>query len=460
MAAAHTIQRAGAPEARYSKKADRLTLGIGILLFALITARLGDFVPALRPFRPALLALAGSTVYLAMQFGRLGLKRVAQDRVFMLAVGYFLWLIFTIPLALWPSRALDGVQILTIGLCLTFAIGSIAPKVSNLEALKGAITLIVAVVGLLAVRSGAMEAGRLGTATMLDPNDLASVLATCLPFAVVAGTEGKSVTRTVVAWGTAMVMCVVLLQTGSRGGMAAMVVGIAVVLGRMKPQRTIVALAVSVALVPLAWSLTPPELRDRFAGMGSLGDDYNMTAAYGRIPTWTRGFGYFLEHPVTGVGYANFPIAEGRVLQANNETGRWLTAHNAFVQAFVELGSIGGLIFLAMLGAAGRRAHALWMKRHPEYLAALGAFLTAGMFLSHAFSYTLFALLGIMILASQALLPADRGGGPLRRRPRAYSNGAHASARTSRPVNHGTVSPSSATSRMNPTFRNQRESPS
>ncbi len=397
-------------------KEEQWALWAGIILFSLVAARLGDFFPMATRLKPVMLSLVLYGLYVATNHRRMGANRVTRDTLFKLIVLYYLWILASTPFAIWVGGAFRGVKIGAMGVSLAFAVALVPARPAQLKILQRAIAVVTAVSAALAVNAGTMEAGRVTTPGLLDPNDLASLLAAAVPFAMVAGTSDKSKKMRLAAWGLALVMCIVLLQTGSRGGILALAIAVLVVVSRMNFRRTIAAVVMSAALGPAVWTVTPPELQERFSTLLELEDDYNMTASYGRIATWKRGIIHFSEAPLTGVGWGNFGTAEGRMMQSLNIQGQWLTAHNILVQAFVELGIPGGTIFLAMMWVAFGKAIRLWRDKQPEYLASLCAFLTGAMFLSHAYSYTLFAILGLLIAASHSL---RAGPGRLaRQRPR------------------------------------------
>src|SRR5690606_18131398 len=137
-----------------------------------------------------------------------------------------------------------------------------------------------------------------------------------------------------------------------------------------------------------AWQWGPPDYRARMISLVQGEEDYNQTHYTGREQIWERGRMYWRQNPVLGVGAGNFPMAEGAQLESIGLTGKWSTAHNSYLQAFAELGTPGGLIFLGILFAGIRASLPLWRPRRgssaahrPEFLAAIAAAMVAGYFL-------------------------------------------------------------------------------
>jgi len=158
------------------------------------------------------------------------------------------------------------------------------------------------------------------------------------------------------------------------------------------------------------WFSAGPVFRERAASLLTVQSDYNLQDwNNGRIAIWKRGVTYFLDHPVLGVGAGNFEVAEGVALAARGELGRWSSSHNAYIQAFADLGAVGGTVFLALLGVSGWQARRLWRPprsrlspsfHRPELLAAVSAFAVGACFLSFAYSGTLIGLVGFITLVT------------------------------------------------------------
>jgi hypothetical protein len=70
---------------------------------------------------------------------------------------------------------------------------------------------------------------------------------------------------------------------------------------------------------------------------------------------WKRGVGYMRDRPLTGVGLAAFPVAEGvlsevaRERMAHGQEVKTLVAHNMYIQVGAELGLIAAGVFLFLL---------------------------------------------------------------------------------------------------------------
>jgi O-antigen ligase len=214
------------------------------------------------------------------------------------------------------------------------------------------------------------------------------------------------------------VVLIVVVSTASRGGMVACAVALSVLLLSLDVKRMLYGFAVLYVLIPVAISFGSEAFTRQVNTFSSLETDYNVTSYTGRLALWKRGLQYIAERPVFGVGVKNFPVREALEKRRTEQFKRnSYTAHNAYIQAFAELGIPGGIIFLSLLGRSVIIGVRLRRKpwNLPEYLAGVLAFATAAVFLSHAFYFHLFALLGIMAHAEATLRASDRANASAKR---------------------------------------------
>lgn len=149
-------------------------------------------------------------------------------------------------------------------------------------------------------------------------------------------------------------------------------------------------------------------------------EDYNWQNDYGRRQVWTRGIGYMMSSPLTGIGVDNFRRAEGTVSEpaltiVPSGPGRikWSAAHNSFLQAGAEMG-LPGLVLFSSLVFGGmvamvrlrRRLPAGWARGDPQerflfhmalYMpVSLLAFAVTGSFISFAYLDPIYILAAFM----------------------------------------------------------------
>jgi O-antigen ligase len=193
--------------------------------------------------------------------------------------------------------------------------------------------------------------GRLAFGRQYDPNDLAFVLIALLPIVLAFWRVQRGVLRW--AWlAIAGASVSVILLTQSRGGLLGLllVVSYLAAVGAWRTRfqtgfrfgRVLVGWVLLAFLAVGAWVVLPGDAKERYATLLDPQSDYNMTATReGRIAIWQRGLGALAERP-WGVGVGAYPMAEMA------RSGYWRTAHNSVLELSVELGVVGGVLYLLM----------------------------------------------------------------------------------------------------------------
>ena len=383
---------------------------LAIALLGLFAARLTELTPMLNFLRPTLLASIAALPLVLSKSARSVTTGVLRHPVFQLVAGYGLWALLTGPIALWPRLAVEsaiGLFIPAIIIC--FVILACPPNARTVDRLAfGLVVAVMIHVSYLLVMGAARAGNRLTSEGSLDPNDLGSLVAMSFPLA--AGLALRTHGRTkAIAITAVLIFVVTLMRTGSRGGTVAFAAATVVfVAGFPARRRWTLAIALLFA-APLAWTLGPPEYRERMRTMLSLEEDYNQTEYGGRKAVRERAQVYFKQHPVAGVGMFCFAMAEGQHNREIGRTGKWSAPHNAYWQALAELGLPGGAFFMGMIGSAIVYGLRCWRWRardgtpsafhRPEYLAAVVGFAIGAYFLSHAYFWPLFGLVALSGLA-------------------------------------------------------------
>lgn len=191
--------------------------------------------------------------------------------------------------------------------------------------------------------------------TMGNPADVASflVLPTVLAFAWAL--TGR---RRWLWLSFAAVQAAVLVATQTLSALAALLVGVAVVVfGRTPPARRLrVSTGLALVAVLLVLAVTP--IRQRlFAAWREFGTGQWLWAASARGAAWSSALRMFAANPLLGVGFGQFEAHSFRYLRAEElaERGRVLgletgfgEAHNELLQFLAETGLVG----LGLLGGS------------------------------------------------------------------------------------------------------------
>ncbi|MBN9518383.1 O-antigen ligase family protein [bacterium] len=186
-----------------------------------------------------------------------------------------------------------------------------------------------------------------------DPNDLCLILVTGSTCALARSTTSAGVLARF-AWLTPIwLFGYGVILTKSRGGLLGLLAAVVTwAWGRYGWKRTFPTLILILPLVPLFLSGRQSNF--------SLGRE---DTAHSRVALWSDGLVTMMRNPITGIGAGEYADQIGMV------------AHNSFVHAYVELGLLGGSLFLGafLLGGMG-----LWRIRPPSpLLASLRVFVLA-----------------------------------------------------------------------------------
>ena len=261
-----------------------------------------------------------------------------------------------------------------------------------------------------------------------DPNDLAAVL---LPAIVLAGSLAsgrRGAAKAAAAVLATGVLVFGLVATESRGGLvAAAVTLLAGLLVAQRRRLRMAALAALVVAIAAAGFAATPTAWERVTSLEDRGN--------GRSDLWTVASRMAVDHPVAGVGLANFRVRSREYARAVGplEFAEFLTeepkvVHNVYLELLAETGIVGLGLFLAVALGCLRAAwlatrrfdaaseHGLATLARAVLVATI-AMLAAAFFISNATDKPLWLLLG---LGPALLNVAARGAEPAALRRQGY----------------------------------------
>src|SRR6266404_3066036 len=203
---------------------------------------------------------------------------------------------------------------------------------------------------------------RAGFSSSYDPNDFAFVLIGLLPLVITFGIVSREAKR-LVYFGTAGLVTVAILLTQSRGGFLGLISDVVAMTFLLPVARRgqlqfrvstsgVIARAVLLALIGVVvWHSLPETARARLGSITELGSDYNANISggaltdpnAGRLAIWTRNLPLILDRP-WGFGAGAFELVDGRFAG-----GRYRAPHNTLLQALIELGIPGFLLFISTI---------------------------------------------------------------------------------------------------------------
>jgi O-antigen ligase len=259
---------------------------------------------------------------------------------------------------------------------------------------------------------------RQGGVGMYDGNDIGVVFMVGLPLAVVFLRSRDRVLQ-LVAIGAACLALIALVLTASRGGLIGLAVGgLAMVV--LSPGWNIPKKLAAIAVPVVAMVLFAPDgYWDQMSSILHPQDDYNLTSDTGRIAIWTRALGYIAQYPIFGIGPNNFLRAGWFISDVGSSglVGAVImdqAPHNTFIQVWTELGTVGLLIWLTLIGGGvivplqfRKRFPRRWLEKgtaDQRFLYLMASYLPASFlgfsatafFVSHAYTPIFYALMGIL----------------------------------------------------------------
>jgi O-antigen ligase len=329
------------------------------LLFCLLTfvvvGRPNDYVQALVPLRLALvmtpltimatLLQSPSSAYIAL--------RHTETKMYL---AFYLMMCIGLPFAMHRRVSFD--QVVTgystnIAFFLLFV-----THVTTRERLSRIWTVLVTgavLFSLVGHSQGWTNSGRFYAASgMYDPNDVAYVELALLPFALCILMASASVSRRMLALASILLGMLLALYTGSRGGMLGILTFVLLFvtlrIGRLKAiHKGLLLAALAVAVVLNADKINT----ERYLTLTNLENDYNLEEG-GRWDVWKQGLTILMRRPLTGVGPNNFAMAIGYYRQEQGVLPKWQAPHNSVIQVLVEVGVIGGVLWLILLSSTAK----------------------------------------------------------------------------------------------------------
>lgn len=319
---------------------------------AVVIGRVGNLLH-LGNFPVAKILAACALIVALSNIRSLSRVRIGDIRLARLALAFMAWIACSLAFSIWHAETL---RVIT-GTVVATTVSSIL--IIKCSAKWSAVRrMLLGTVGAtLALSVAAMLtsfAGRAGSDRTYDPNDFAYVLVGLLPCACAFITISKGWRRALFA-GIALWAIVAILLTQSRGGLLGLTVDVVALTlffpsirkgpTPVSPSRgELLARMLTVCLVGITiWHEIPGDARARLETITTADQGYNVTSEGGRVQIWERNLPLIVDRP-WGYGANAFSAVDG--IYAG---GNYKAPHNVFLQALIELGVPGLLMFAWLL---------------------------------------------------------------------------------------------------------------
>ena len=293
-----------------------------------------------------------------------------------------------------------------------------------------------ATAGLSGLIQSSQDSGRL-SGGVGDPNFTAAVLIPAIALGLfMALLPGRTRLQRALLLGTSGLCVIGVFLTQSRGGVIALgvVFALAVIFaGRARAQILGVSLVVASTAAIYFAVLAPPHAFGRLS-------DIRGGGGTGRTDLWAIATQVFRAHPIQGIGLGNFTVVSANYAvstdtdlpRADVVVSQRAPVHNTYLEIAAELGSVGLLLLLGLLGvvfeatrqgvwrAARRGQQALELMGRGLFVGAAGM-ATAFFFLSAEYEKELWLTLGLLLAFANIARPSDppeRTGPPVALAPR------------------------------------------
>jgi O-antigen ligase len=373
--------------------------GIAVALFLLylflVTSRVLEYTIQI----PKLMFIIGFSTVLVVTITALSLNRLAGRDGFLLAA-FTIIAMLSSPFAYWRMASVMGLYAWLANLAVFMAGAQVLATPRLIRRSLVVIAMATLSLAIVAARSPEQGHGRLSMeGSYGNANDLAIVLLFGLPcWGLIYGSgwggfPRKALAATVIAFHIWLV-----LRTGSRGGLLALLAILTIAWLRVSIAKKIVSMGLAGLLGLTAVAYLPESTRDRYRswspGPDAEGESSEAAqSAQLRYRILQQGIKVSLQHPLLGVGMGNFMYAANDEFEKAGQRPVWKGAHNSFLQVSSELGFPALLIYCALLVHSGRASYRLARKGPLEQqplgwcvLAMTISFVVASFFLSMTYN--------------------------------------------------------------------------
>lgn len=361
--------------------------------------QIGKQIPALETARPFLLSILVVGVAWLFDWMNNPRRPVVKDIQIWLFVTFISVTALSAPGAYNFGRAYGALELMLKYFAVYLLILSIVDSVAKFrKVIHGfiAVHAYMAARGVLSALRNPGDREAVGAAFFLgDSNDFAMVLTMLLPFTYFLLTAHRTLLAKAILVASGAMFVLATIFTHSRGGSIALSAVLTYCV--LSSRRKAMAMTLTAVLLLLVAVAAPASYWDRIRTIWEPNPE--ETSAQIRLEAWRAGIQMALDHPLFGVGAANFGYVKGMIYRKEGTPGEnwnWVGPHSIYFGTLAEQGFLGLILLLAMIGnafLASRRAQTLLPQDWDPFLAAtcnalagsLLAFAVAGIFVGNTY---------------------------------------------------------------------------
>lgn len=311
----------------------------------------------------AIIILGPPALFLAIISG--GLKRSVRAIPGWLMIGFMAWIVLIAPFSSWRTGTLQVLQTtFKTEMVMFFMIAGLTLTLTEFCWMANAIAAGGAMNVLVTRFFGGDWGGRftMSFGSLGNPNDYATHLMLTAPFLLIYALTGKRPVMRAGAAVFALIAIILVVRTGSRGALLALIVTSAFTLVRAKMRQRIVLAATLALAVLIGFQLVGGSVRSRYLlmfGESDSIDEYSPDVIEARGSSEARrellrsSIKLTLRHPLMGVGPGQFVTAENELAREGGRSrGAWQVSHNTYTEVSSETGLPGLFLFGGALAAS------------------------------------------------------------------------------------------------------------
>jgi putative inorganic carbon (hco3(-)) transporter len=329
----------------------RLPFALLATMLAFFVLRPWDIYPDLATIRPMMIITSVTVLTFLMGRPRIEFWQVRPAKLLVAFLGL---ISFSVLFSYWPSQSASIAVDYLKQLILFVLIVNLITSTGRLKIYIGVFVAACTWHGIAAVTDFASGDGErlvgISEPYFGDPNDLALSLVMVLPLAWWLASAVETVWARLAIYTAMLILVAGILATQSRGGLLALIAAVVVMVilqGREKRGTLLLTLMAAMAFSIL---FLPAESFERYLTIPQYQKD---ESAMTRLAVWKAGASMCVDHPLTGVGAGTFETVYGNWYIDRKGAGNiWRAAHSSYIEIAAELGVVGLVVFLAILGSA------------------------------------------------------------------------------------------------------------